>query len=53
MAAGSDLQESIEGSEDKGAENPADLSTKFLSAADTELQCARMNVELVKEVVTD
>ena len=37
----------------QGAENPADLFTKFLSAADTELQCARMNVELVKEIVAD
>ena len=32
----------------KGSENPADLFTKFLSAGDTELQCSRMNVELVK-----
>ena len=33
----------------EGQENPADVFTKYLSAADTELQCARMNVELVKE----
>ena len=33
----------------KGDENPADVFTKYLGAADTELQCARMNVELVKE----
>ena len=33
----------------RGEENPADVFTKYLSAADTELQCARMNVELVKE----
>ena len=33
----------------KGEENPADVFTKYLSAADTELQCARMNVELTKE----
>ena len=30
-------------------ENPADIFTKYLSAADTELQCARMSVELVRE----
>ena len=33
----------------RGEENPADVFTKYLSAADTELQCARMNVELVRE----
>ena len=33
----------------KGEENPTDVFTKYLIAADTELQCARMNVELVRE----
>ena len=33
----------------KGEENPADVFTKYLSAVDTELQCARMNVELVRD----
>ena len=33
----------------RGDENPADIFTKYLSAADTELQCARMSVELVRE----
>ena len=33
----------------RGEENPADVFTKYLSAADTELQCARMNVELVRD----
>ena len=33
----------------RGEEKPAVVFTKYLSAADTELQCARMNVELVKE----
>ena len=37
----------------KGAENPADLFTKFVSAADTELQCSGMNVELVIEGVVE
>ena len=32
-----------------GEENPVVVFTKYLSAADTELQCARMNVELVRE----
>ena len=35
----------------KGDENPADAFTKYLSAADTEMQCARMNGELVREEV--
>ena len=33
----------------RGDENPADIFTKYFSAADTELQCSRMNVELVRE----
>ena len=33
----------------RGDENPADVFTKYLSAADTELQCSRMSVELVRE----
>ena len=35
----------------QGEENPADVFTKYLSAPNTELQCARMNVELVREEV--